>query len=481
MPLPCEEEALNLISLGRAFVVDHTKEPCAPYIAQTLLNLTPVPRLGTKGPLGVTEQMVMIINPVWIMEDPWLSQKHIMAACLVHETEHILRGIDRLRALPNQEIANIAGDLAINCCQRREGWILPPWVHYPELYGFEEFLTLEQYYQLLSDMCQQSHGGSLQKMMNALTNNGEGDGHGEGDGDQDGDEGQGSAGGAGDPGGDQDGDQGAGGKGKGWKPNIGSGACGSVGGNSLDPQAEAEVNREHGRSGVEVEAIRRGTLDDIEEHIEQHGRGSVPGRFSELIKMKLKPPEINWKATLRKVIRRTLGMLRFGQRDYSMLRPSMSSPFLGVVLPSLIDQEIEVAVARDTSGSMGNPQLQSANRETMHAAKKAGVQQFWLIDADVIVHSCKRVKIRDVPKIPLKGRGGTDFRMVFEVVRKLRPRPNVLIYVTDGDGVAPRKPPPGITVIWCIVRTDWARRPATWGTVVVCDKNQELMEPVMED
>ena len=30
--------------------------------------------------------------------------------------------------------------------------------------------------------------------------------------------------------------------------------------------------------------------------MEQHGRGSIPGRFSELIKTKIKPPEVNWKS-----------------------------------------------------------------------------------------------------------------------------------------------------------------------------------------
>jgi len=227
---------------------------------------------------------------------------------------------------------------------------------------------------------------------------------------------------------------------------------------------------------VEVEAIRRGTLEDTEEWIAQHGRGSVPGRFSELIETKIKPPDVNWKATLRKVIRRTIGMLRFGARDYSISRPSMSSPFLGVVMPSLVDRDIELIAIRDTSGSMGNEELQSANNEIMHAVKKAGVQKFWLIDADTIVHKCIRVRARDVPKIPAHGRGGTDFCMAIDHAMTLKPRANLIIYLTDGDGGAPPAPPPGVAFIWCIVRTSWARKPARWGTIVVCDKNQELMD-----
>ncbi len=48
--------------------------------------------------------------------------------------------------------------------------------------------------------------------------------------------------------------------------------------------------------------------------------------------------------------------------------------------------------------------------------------------------------------LTVKGRGGTDFRPVFDAVDKMRKEGSLpglegLIYFTDGDGVYPSKPP----------------------------------------
>lgn len=459
-----EEEANRIISLGRAYIVDFHKSPCAPYIADTLLNLAPVPVPGLPHAMGVTEGLVMYFNPERVVEDPELSQKHIMAACLVHECEHILRGMWRLAALPDKDLANIAGDLAINCVLRHEGWTLPSWVCYPDLpeFDFPLFLTLEQYYELLQQRANDEYGGSTQKMMNDLLGDEEGDGQGGGgsSGDDDGN-GQGSAQG-----------------GKKWRPDIGSGGCGSVAGGVPDKQLEQELDRQYGRSEVEVESIRRNTLDALEDWITNKGIGSDSGRWKELLENKIKQPDVNWKALLRRMVRRTVGQMKFGSRDYSIRRFSISSPFLGVVLPSLIDQEVNIAFIRDTSASMGNRELNSANNEIIGAMKRAGTQTCWLIDADVDVHQCKRVRLRDIPKVPVLGRGGTSFVPALEFAAKLRPKPNVIVYLTDGHGHAPASSPANTQVVWCIVRTPNARKPAHWGTTVVCHKNQKLEPPL---
>lgn len=472
-----EEEAQRIISLGRAYIMDFHKEPCAPYISDTLLNLTPVPIPTLQHSMGVTSGLVMYFNPIRIVEDPELSQKHIMAACLVHECEHILRGMWRLDALPDKDLANIAGDFAINCVLRNEGWTLPSWVYYPDMpqFNFPLFLTLEQYYDLLQEKANNDYGGSTQKMMNDLCGSDEegedGGGGSSGDGEGDGQGGQGSA---------QDGDPNGQGSAQGgkWRPDIGSGGCGSVAGGVPDSQLEQQLDQQHGRSEVEVESIRRNTLDALEDWISNKGIGADPGRWQEMLENKLKKPDVNWKALLRRVVRRTVGQVKFGSRDYSIRRPSISSPFLGVVIPSLIDQDVEIAFIRDTSASMGKRELNSSNNETIGAMKKAGVQSCWLIDADTEVHQCRRVRLRDIPKVPVVGRGGTNFVQALQFAAKLRPKPNVVIYLTDGHGFAPAFSPANMQVIWCIVRTPHARKPAHWGTTVVCHKNQKLDPPL---
>src|SRR3990172_1824147 len=416
-----EVEALNLISAARAYIMDYHKDPCAPYISDTLLNLTPVPVRGLKHAMGVTTGLVLYFNPERVCLDPELSKKEVMAGALVHEAEHVLRGIWRLEALADKERANIAGGMAINGPLREEGWKLPHWVIYhdcPE-FNFPPNLTLEQYYDLLTEKAQ-DYGGSTREMMDKLFGDGDEEGEGE-----EGEEGGNEDGeGKGDGEGDGEG-KAPGGSGKKWKPDIGSGGCGSAGGNAPDPEVEGKLDQEHGRSEVEVESIRRNTLDAIADWVSRKGIGRDPGRFKEMIDSRYKKPDVNWRRVLRRVVRLTVGEIRRGSRDYSVRRPSLSSPFLGVLLSGPIDGDPEIVCIRDTSLSMGDKELQSTNVEIIGAIK-------------------------------------------------IRPKPNVFIYMTDGCGTAPAAPPPGVAFIWCIVRTSQAMRPAPWGKVVVCDPNQRL-------
>lgn len=421
-------KTLHKIALGRAAVLEK-----APYVADTLLSLSPV--VVEHGTMAVTRGLVLYANPDWVLRSGDVDSDQRMAAILRHEIEHPLRGFDRLEALPDHDLANLAGDLAINWDLREEGWDLPPCGQFPEKFDLPGGKTLEWYYDQLQK--------KRDKDPNAL----------------------------GQP------DDGSSGK----PIGVTQGSCGSCGGHAEDSEVEAQLDAEHGKSEAEVEAIRRQTLETIEQHIQAHGRGSVPGRYEELIKTRIKPPEVNWRQKLHRVTRRCNSIIQTGGRDYSIRRPSMMGMFTGAVLSGLVDYPVETAVIEDTSLSMGAPQLESAHNESFHAVKRLGVEKIWFIQADTQVQRCERISPRRIPHLSFKGRGGTDFRRVLDYVQKLKPRPNLVIYLTDGDGVAPKRAPRGMEVIWCIVRTSHARRPALWGHVVVCDSNQALAEPVILD
>jgi len=450
-----EAAALNRLANARSYLLNR-----APYVASTLLNLSPVPVWRPEITMGVTRGMVLYVGMPWLLTEPEFKDEKtrdaIIGGCLYHECEHPLRGFDRLEALPNKDMANIAGDLAINCVLLREGFLLPSWVVVPEKFGFEPFLTMEQYYHLLEEKMQSTQSNLQSTCEKAMGGQGKGS-----PGQSKGDSGQGAGG---------------------WQPKVGSGACGGAAGGVADPSLEATLDSEHGKSDIEVEAARHQTLDEIQSYAKQHGAGSVPGHYESLIETRYTKPAVNWRRIFSNLLSRAAGNIMAGGADYSMNRPSMSSGLLGIIQPGLVDMEIEIVVIRDTSLSMGDEELQQVNNEIFHVLKKTDVEEIWVVDADTQVHSAKRVKIRDIPKLNAKGRGGTDFHAALEYVRKkLRPRPQIAVYMTDGDGSAPKKAPRGIAIIWCIVKTDYARRPATWGTLVVCDKNQTLKKPNMRD
>ena len=223
------------------------------------------------------------------------------------------------------------------------------------------------------------------------------------------------------------------------------------------------------KTELEVQVVLRQAAKELLEHVSHHGRGTIPAHLVQKASLALAPPKVPWRAKLRKVLRHCAGRLRAGGSDYSKARPSKRSHLRGIVLPGLVTREPDVAFVRDTSGSMGMAQLRDAQNEAIGVMKALGLSSVWFLDADAGVGQTRRVRMRDIPKIPRVGGGGTDFAPALAAIRKLRPRPQLVLYFTDGDGQAPAVAPVGITVIWVIVRSYWNKAPATWGHAIFVD------------
>jgi predicted metal-dependent peptidase len=111
--------------------------------------------------------------------------------------------------------------------------------------------------------------------------------------------------------------------------------------------------------------------------------------------------------------------------------------------------------------------LGDALRVCVDVMRQTGVMNVWYMEADTTVQKPPtRVSIRDLYHMEVKGRGGTDFRPAIQMADQARPRPNAVIYLSDGDGYAPDTPPDGITFIWGIVPGSSRRAPASWGETV---------------
>ena len=439
--------AEKLFALGRAYLRKQ-----APYLAHTLYGLIPVPVPGC-GTMAVTEGMVMYYDPVWIESEPSFQTiengkftgHECVAACIHHECQHIVRGLERLKALADPELANIAADMAINYDLREAGWRLPPWVVYPETYGFKGGLTLEGYYKLLAE----DKAAAMKTLQQMLKKKGF-------------------------KGGKKEGQDGQGEQSPKSAPMAGQ--CGGAAGNPVDKDLEKALDEKDGRATSDVERIKKVTKHEIKDHIAQHGRGSAPGFRTEDLTFEKKKSMVDWKSTLNRVVRRAVGAVISGANDFSMRHPSKRSMVVGVIRPGLVDQLCEVALIRDTSASMGTKQLNAANNESIAIMTQLGIDEVWFIDADTQVHTCKRMRLKDIPNAKPVGRGGTDFRQSFDKLKKLRPKPDVVIYLTDGDGTAPKKKPHGFETVWCIVPTPYGAKPAPWGTIVICDNDQKLRD-----
>jgi predicted metal-dependent peptidase len=159
-------------------------------------------------------------------------------------------------------------------------------------------------------------------------------------------------------------------------------------------------------------------------------------------------PQLPWRALLARY------MMNAARDDYSFQRTSRREETGngGALMPRLYSQGVKVVVALDTSGSIGDEELKEFLSEV--DALKGQVR------AEVFLHACDDKLCEGGPwhfapwepmDLPegLSGKGGTDFRPVFQWLARDRLDPDILIYFTDAEGRFPDRPPP-YPVAWLV-------------------------------
>jgi len=414
------------MAIARTIVLKRT-----PYISTTLFSLVPYPKEGL-GTIMTTRKLVMAFDPTWFVN---LSDEQA-AGALFHETQHpARRHFSRSDDFVDKRKFNVAGDLGINIDERNAGYELPEGSLFPEDFGLPEGYSAEEYYDMLPA------GGEKEQPQ---PEGGDGDGNEEQEGPN--------------------------------QPNNPpcAGNCGGASGNEhpMEQEVDSEVEAESPgatKSEAAVNAVLRAQAQEIVDYVQANGRGSVPAHLVEWATFALKPPKVHWRRKLPRILRRALGKVTAGGENYSKKRLSKRSFVRGYVVPGLISQKPELCIIRDTSGSMGRPQLQDAQNETVGALKAAGVESVMFMDADASANKPRRVTVRQIPRLPITGRGGTDFGPAIAIAAKLKPRPKCIMYFTDGDGPAPDRPPPGIEFIWVIINGHYNKAPVPWGHHVFVD------------
>lgn len=266
------------------------------------------------------------------------------------------------------------------------------------------------------------------------------------------------------------------GKGKPTERQAGWGACGSAAGNPL-PAEEEIRKRIKGRTKAELKRMKREVAEAIKTE-SARSRGTVPGGLLRWAEKSLKPAQVPWQRELATICRSAVAY-RPGAIDYKYDRPSRRQAGLGhnsgdPILPCMRQPIPNVLIVVDTSGSMGTSELTDGLREANGILKSIGVGHATFMACDAQVHSLQKVRSwRDILPL-LKGGGGTSFIPVFEQLRSIKPRPDVLVFVTDGMGDCPEQPPPGVKVIWLLVGAHrqkphmgtYGGPPVTWGKCI---------------
>jgi predicted metal-dependent peptidase len=152
--------------------------------------------------------------------------------------------------------------------------------------------------------------------------------------------------------------------------------------------------------------------------------------------------------------------------DYSYARPSRRASIMEeVILPGFIRPLPEVAIVVDTSASMREQQLGQALAEVQGLFRSLGHgrRRLRVLSCDAAVHGVQRVT--SARQVELVGGGGTNMGEGIRAAAALRPRPSLVVVLTDGYTPWPSEPPLGLRVIVGLLSSS-APRPPRWARAV---------------
>lgn len=187
--------------------------------------------------------------------------------------------------------------------------------------------------------------------------------------------------------------------------------------------------------------------------------GRFPGHLETIVGDVLQP-KLNWKAILRDMI------TSCAKSDFRMMPPNKKHLWRGIYLPSLMGEEINIAVGIDTSGSISDDEIGEFLSEVKGICDAYSNYTVYLFACDAQIQ--EKWELRPFDRLPtkMKGRGGTSYRPVIEAVKKLPPVSS-LVYLTDlypNDGFPEQ---PFTPVIWVSVSDE---KPP-WGKLIKLPRN----------
>jgi predicted metal-dependent peptidase len=164
----------------------------------------------------------------------------------------------------------------------------------------------------------------------------------------------------------------------------------------------------------------------------------------------------DWRALLREFVAAT------SPCDYRWTPPNRRFIASGLYLPSVERAGVgTIVVAVDTSGSIGEEELEQFAGEINAISDEAKPAAIHIVYCDAVVQSIQQFGPSEPVELEPRGGGGTDFRPVFEWVEANQIAPACLIYLTD---LCCRSYPqaPEYPVLWV---TD-SRRTAPFGETI---------------
>ncbi len=211
-------------------------------------------------------------------------------------------------------------------------------------------------------------------------------------------------------------------------------------------QSSQHSSSKHDNERYQMEA-------ELEERLEQKFIEQLLQRFEDEIPqpilrhINITPrSRINWKNELRRAVS------HHAKSDYALFPPSKKLLYEGIYLPSVRSEELRLAIAVDVSGSVDDTLLEEFFNEVAYILLGVSSYVIELIVADEKIRHHTTLRKGDAFPNSFQGGCGTDFRVVFEYIKKQRIDPKLLLFFTDMQGTYPQKKP-AYEVVWVTKQT----------------------------
>lgn len=182
-------------------------------------------------------------------------------------------------------------------------------------------------------------------------------------------------------------------------------------------------------------------------------KGNLPS-YLQTIVGEILQPKLDWKTILREMI------TSCAKNDYCLIPPNRRHLYRNIYLPGITGQEIKIAVAIDSSGSISDQEIKEFLSEVKGICDTYEEYTIHLFTCDTRIH--QRFELHPMDPLPtvVEGRGGTSFVEPIKEAAKLDI--TSLVYLTDLYGDFGERP--NFPVVWVSVSGDDVKPP--WGTLI---------------
>lgn len=226
-------------------------------------------------------------------------------------------------------------------------------------------------------------------------------------------------------------------------------SCGSGAGGEPQPAEIDDGPLESGRDGmdeIDAEAVRRTVAHEVVRAVD---RGDPVSPGLDRWARDLLTPQVPWRRMLRSTLGRTV------REATARAVPTWSRPdrrgdaHPDVLRPGTRHVRPDIGVVVDTSASMSQGQLDAAVTEISALLRRHAVRDLTVVVCDAVAARPQRV--RRLGDLRLRGGGGTDLRVGIDVALAGRPRPTVVVVLTDGLTPWPSSAPAGVVIVVVVI------------------------------